>query len=149
MYVQQTANNSYLPSVLRAFALSLGIAFIGTMAGVFVPPALFLPLMILELGIAAFRFPASPQKGHRVSIPVCIYIYFRDDGLSDCCPLPGCHWPEPRTGRTCSDNGCVYRPGCIRYDNQAGFIFSWRHADGSIACPYCNLYFQHLLAVKL
>lgn len=39
----------YLPSVLRAFALSLAFAVLGMSAGVFVPPALFLPLVILEL----------------------------------------------------------------------------------------------------
>ncbi|MED4202441.1 Bax inhibitor-1/YccA family protein [Neobacillus mesonae] len=38
-----------MPSVLRTFALSLAIAFVGTMAGVYVPPSLFLPLSILEL----------------------------------------------------------------------------------------------------
>lgn len=48
MYAYSTHQNQYLPSVLRTFALSLAIAFLGTMAGVFVPPALFLPLMILE-----------------------------------------------------------------------------------------------------
>ncbi|MEH7110485.1 MULTISPECIES: Bax inhibitor-1/YccA family protein [Bacillaceae] len=37
-----------MPSVIRTFALSLAIAFIGTMAGSFIPPALFLPLAILE-----------------------------------------------------------------------------------------------------
>nr|WP_087946594.1 Bax inhibitor-1/YccA family protein [Neobacillus bataviensis] len=37
-----------MPSVLRTFALSLAIAFLGTMAGVYVPPSLFLPLAILE-----------------------------------------------------------------------------------------------------
>lgn len=43
-----SSTNQYLPSVLRTFALSLGVAFAGTIAGVFVPPALFLPLIILE-----------------------------------------------------------------------------------------------------
>ncbi|PAE24758.1 MULTISPECIES: Bax inhibitor-1 family protein [Bacillaceae] len=62
MYVQYTANNSYLPSVLRAFALSLGIAFAGTMAGVFIPPALFLPLMLLELGMLLFAFLLRRKK---------------------------------------------------------------------------------------
>ncbi|MBT2688434.1 Bax inhibitor-1/YccA family protein [Bacillus sp. ISL-47] len=63
MYVQHTANsNGYLPSVLRAFALSLGIAFIGTMAGVFVPPALFLPLVILEVGMLLFAFLLRRKK---------------------------------------------------------------------------------------
>lgn len=59
MYTQTTTTSSqHLPSVLRTFAASLGFAFIGTMAGVFVPPALFLPLAILELVmlIAAFFF---------------------------------------------------------------------------------------------
>ncbi|WP_310178439.1 Bax inhibitor-1/YccA family protein [Neobacillus niacini] len=47
-----------MPSVLRTFALSLAFAFIGTMAGVFVPTGLFLPLSILELVMlfAAFFF---------------------------------------------------------------------------------------------
>jgi FtsH-binding integral membrane protein len=47
-----------MPSVLRTFALSLAVAFVGTMAGMFVPPALFLPLSILEVVmlVAAFIF---------------------------------------------------------------------------------------------
>lgn len=48
MYSQTTANE-YMPSVLRSFALSLAFAFLGTMAGVYVPPVLFMPLAILEL----------------------------------------------------------------------------------------------------
>jgi FtsH-binding integral membrane protein len=39
----------YLPSVMRTFALSLAIALIGMVSGVFVPPALFLPLVIIEV----------------------------------------------------------------------------------------------------
>ncbi|MFJ7725010.1 Bax inhibitor-1 family protein [Neobacillus sp. NPDC097160] len=46
MYTQ--TSTEYMPSVLRTFALSLAIAFLGTMAGVYVPPSLFLPLAILE-----------------------------------------------------------------------------------------------------
>ncbi|WP_342429861.1 Bax inhibitor-1/YccA family protein [Neobacillus sp. FSL H8-0543] len=46
MYPQTSAE--FMPSVIRTFALSLAIAFLGTMAGVFVPPSLFLPLAILE-----------------------------------------------------------------------------------------------------
>jgi uncharacterized protein len=61
MYVQQTAN-AYLPSVLRAFALSLAIAVIGMMVGVFVPPALFIPLAILELGMLVFAFFLRKKK---------------------------------------------------------------------------------------
>lgn len=42
-------SNEYMPSVLRTFAFSLGIAFIGTLIGTFVPTYLFLPLSILEV----------------------------------------------------------------------------------------------------
>lgn len=48
MYTQ-TSSTEFMPSVLRTFALSLAVAFLGTMAGVYVPPALFMPLAILEL----------------------------------------------------------------------------------------------------
>ncbi|WP_442598036.1 Bax inhibitor-1/YccA family protein [Neobacillus sp. D3-1R] len=61
MYVQQTATE-YLPSVLRAFALSLAIAVIGMMVGVFVPPALFLPLVLLEFGMLLFAFFMRKRK---------------------------------------------------------------------------------------
>ncbi|MDR7002579.1 FtsH-binding integral membrane protein [Neobacillus niacini] len=56
MYTQTSTD--FMPSVLRTFALSLAFAFIGTMAGVFVPTGLFLPLSILELVMlfAAFFF---------------------------------------------------------------------------------------------
>lgn len=48
MYNTQTSTE-FMPSVLRTFAFSLAIAFLGTMAGTYVPPSLFLPLSILEL----------------------------------------------------------------------------------------------------
>lgn len=48
MYTQ-TSSTEFMPSVMRTFALSLAVAFLGTMAGVYVPPALFMPLAILEL----------------------------------------------------------------------------------------------------
>lgn len=60
--MQQTVNQSHLPAVLRTFAISLGIAFIGTMAGVFVPPAMFLPLIILEIGMLLFAFIIRRRK---------------------------------------------------------------------------------------
>lgn len=62
MYVQQTVTNHHLPAVLRAFALSLAFAVIGVMAGVFVPPALFLPLIFLELGMLLFAFFLRRRK---------------------------------------------------------------------------------------
>jgi len=57
LYTQ--TSTEFMPSVLRTFALSLAIAFLGTMAGAFVvPPGLFMPLMILEfiMLITAFFF---------------------------------------------------------------------------------------------
>jgi uncharacterized protein len=61
MYVQQSTTE-YLPSVLRTFALSLAIAVVGMFAGVFVPPALFLPLVFLELGMLVFAFFLRKRK---------------------------------------------------------------------------------------
>jgi uncharacterized protein len=62
MYVQQTVTNEHLPAVLRAFALSLAIAVIGTMTGTFVPDSLFLPLVFLELGMLIFAFFLRKRK---------------------------------------------------------------------------------------
>jgi len=45
-----------LPAVLRTFALSLGIATVGTLAGNFIPASLFLPLAILELVMLFIAF---------------------------------------------------------------------------------------------
>jgi FtsH-binding integral membrane protein len=47
LYTQ--TSTEFMPSVLRTFALSLAFAFLGTMAGVYVPASLFLPLAILEM----------------------------------------------------------------------------------------------------
>lgn len=41
---------------MRTFALTLLFAFIGTLVGQFVPPALFIPLIIFELTILIFAF---------------------------------------------------------------------------------------------
>ena len=42
-------SETILPKVLRVFFLSLLIATIGTYVGTFVPPALFIPLLVIEL----------------------------------------------------------------------------------------------------
>ncbi len=52
----------FLPSVLRAFALSLAFAVLGMAAGYFVPPALFMPLMILELAMLLGAFFLRRKK---------------------------------------------------------------------------------------
>jgi uncharacterized protein len=61
MYAQ-TVNRTHFPSVLRVFALSLAIAFIGTMVGVFIPPVLFIPLVILELVMLIGAFFLRKKK---------------------------------------------------------------------------------------
>ena len=50
------SNRYTLPKVLRTFTLSLAVSLLGFIVGNFVPPALFLPIMILEfvMLIAAF-----------------------------------------------------------------------------------------------
>lgn len=60
MYVQ--TSNQFMPSILRTFALSLAFAVLGMMAGVFVPPALFLPLAIFEVGMLLFAFFLRRKK---------------------------------------------------------------------------------------
>jgi uncharacterized protein len=49
-------------SVLKAFAISLFIAIIGMLVGTMVPPALFLPLMIVEVLMLLFAFLMRRQK---------------------------------------------------------------------------------------
>lgn len=55
-------SNAYLPSVLRTFALSLAVAFLGTAAGVFIPAGLFLPIVVLETGMLLFAFFLRRRK---------------------------------------------------------------------------------------
>ena len=43
--------DSYIPSVMRTFAISLAISVLGMAAGTLIPPALFLPLAILEIAM--------------------------------------------------------------------------------------------------
>ncbi|MGJ7919146.1 Bax inhibitor-1/YccA family protein [Neobacillus sp. LXY-4] len=56
------SHTQFLPSVLRTFALSLAISVIGMAAGVFVPPALFLPLVILEFAMLLGAFFLRKRK---------------------------------------------------------------------------------------
>ena len=61
MYTHAT-NRSQMPSVLKAFAVSLAIAMLGMAAGIYVPPSLFLPLAIIELGMIIFAFFLRRKK---------------------------------------------------------------------------------------
>ncbi|CRK81920.1 Bax inhibitor-1/YccA family protein [Neobacillus massiliamazoniensis] len=77
MYPQ--TSTEFMPSVLRTFALSLAFAFLGTMAGVYVPPSLFLPLAIIEtvMLIAAFIF----RRKKAISYPF-LYIFTFVSGIT-------------------------------------------------------------------
>ncbi|CAH0345811.1 Bax inhibitor-1/YccA family protein [Bacillus sp. CECT 9360] len=60
MYTQTA--DSHMPSVLRIFALSLAVSVLGMAIGVYVPPALFLPLAILELVMLVAAFFLRRKK---------------------------------------------------------------------------------------
>ncbi|PKG23019.1 Bax inhibitor-1/YccA family protein [Niallia nealsonii] len=51
-----SARNEHMPAVLKTFALSLAIAFVGTLAGNYIPTSLFLPLSILEIVLLIIAF---------------------------------------------------------------------------------------------
>lgn len=71
--------NQYMPSVLRTFALSLGIAFIGTMLGVFIPPSMFLPLVILELAMLIGVFFLRKRKAISYTF---LYVFTSISGMT-------------------------------------------------------------------
>ncbi|WP_071458537.1 Bax inhibitor-1/YccA family protein [Bacillus massilinigeriensis] len=56
------AENPFMPSVIRTFALSLAISFIGMACGIFIPPALFMPLAILEMAMLIGAFFLRRKK---------------------------------------------------------------------------------------
>ncbi|OCA83096.1 hypothetical protein A8F94_18350 [Bacillus sp. FJAT-27225] len=60
MYAQ--TSSEHLPSVMRTFAMSIAFALLGSMAGIFVPPALFMPLVFVELGMLLFAFLIRRKK---------------------------------------------------------------------------------------
>ncbi|MDN3017615.1 Bax inhibitor-1/YccA family protein [Paenibacillus sp. BSR1-1] len=68
-----------MPSVIRTFAFSLAIAFLGTMAGVFVPPALFMPLAILEFVMLMIAFFVRRKKAMSYSF---LYLFTFISGIT-------------------------------------------------------------------
>lgn len=54
--------NTYMPSVMRTFALSLAISVLGMAVGTLIPPALFIPLVILELAMLIGAFIMRRKK---------------------------------------------------------------------------------------
>ncbi len=77
MYPQTSAE--FMPSVIRTFAFSLAIAFLGTMAGVFVPPALFMPLAILEFVMLMIAFFVRRKKAMSYSF---LYLFTFISGIT-------------------------------------------------------------------
>ncbi|MGG1676306.1 Bax inhibitor-1 family protein [Neobacillus sp. NRS-1170] len=77
MYPQ--TSTEFMPSVLRTFAFSLAIAFLGTMAGVFVPPMLMIPLMILEFVMLMSAFFFRRKKAISYSF---LYIFTFISGIT-------------------------------------------------------------------
>jgi len=77
LYTQ--TSTEFLPSVLRTFALSLTIAFLGTMAGVFVPDSLFMPLAILEFVMLMIAFFFRRKKAISYSF---LYIFTFISGIT-------------------------------------------------------------------
>ena len=55
-------NRYHIPAVIRTFAVSLAISLLGFLAGNFVPPALFFPLMIIEFGMLLAAFFVRRRK---------------------------------------------------------------------------------------
>ena len=78
MYTQ--TSTQFMPSVLRTFALSLAIAFLGTMAGAFVvPTGLFMPLMIVEFVMLITAFFFRRKKAISYSF---LYIFTFISGIT-------------------------------------------------------------------
>lgn len=56
------SNKYHIPAVIRTFAFSLAISLLGFIAGNFVPPSMFLPLMIIEFGMLLAAFFVRRRK---------------------------------------------------------------------------------------
>lgn len=54
--------NSPFQKMLKMFTLTILVSFIGTLAGIGVPPALFIPLIFVELGMLVFAFFIRRKK---------------------------------------------------------------------------------------
>ncbi|WP_203363372.1 Bax inhibitor-1/YccA family protein [Bacillus sp. REN10] len=61
-YTFEAQTPNYMSSVLKTFVFSLTIAVIGMLIGTMVPPALFLPLVIIEIGMLLAAFFLRKRK---------------------------------------------------------------------------------------
>lgn len=62
MNIYTESNRNILPKVLWTFTISLAVSLLGFIAGNFLPPALFLPLMILEVVMLLAAFFVRRRK---------------------------------------------------------------------------------------
>lgn len=76
--VTRTANE-FMPSILRVFAASLAFSFLGTLAGVLVPPVLFIPLSIVELVMLLAAFLLRRRKAVSYSF---LYVFAFISGIT-------------------------------------------------------------------
>lgn len=77
MYSQ--TSSELMPSVLRVFAISLAFSLLGTLAGVYVPSGLFLPLSILELVMLISAFFLRKRKAVSYTF---LYIFTFISGIT-------------------------------------------------------------------
>ena len=77
MYSQ--TSSEVLPSVLRVFTFSLAFSLLGTLAGVYVPAGLFLPLSILELVMLVSAFFLRRRKAVSYAF---LYIFTFISGIT-------------------------------------------------------------------
>ncbi|WP_256238784.1 Bax inhibitor-1/YccA family protein [Bacillus sp. EB600] len=68
-----------MPSVLRVFTFSLAFSLLGTLAGVYVPAGLFLPLSILELVMLVSAFLLRRRKAVSYAF---LYIFTFISGIT-------------------------------------------------------------------
>ncbi|MCQ6282448.1 Bax inhibitor-1/YccA family protein [Bacillus sp. EB600] len=77
MYSQ--TSSEIMPSVLRVFTFSLAFSLLGTLAGVYVPAGLFLPLSILELVMLVSAFLLRRRKAVSYAF---LYIFTFISGIT-------------------------------------------------------------------
>lgn len=77
MYSQTV--QTYMPSVMRTFALSLAVSVLGMALGTLVPPSLFLPLAILEIAMLIGAFILRRKKAIGYTF---LYIFTLISGIT-------------------------------------------------------------------
>lgn len=92
------SKQSIMQRIITVFVFTLLVATIGLYTGQFIPPALMLPLSVLEV-IMIFAAFWLRRKNRRICVCLYIRFHFRNDAVSDYQPL--C----VRSGRLCRIGG--------------------------------------------